>query len=80
MRRCATSDHRLRAGVPKGTDVFDKTGTMGACANDAGILTLPDGTHLVVAVFVRGGTDAGRRDAAIAAVARAAWEAFAAPR
>ena len=77
MRRCATSDHRLRAGVPKGTDVLDKTGTMGACANDAGILTLPDGTHLVVAVFVRGGTDAGRRDAAIASIARAAWDAFA---
>ncbi|HEX7615299.1 MAG TPA: class A beta-lactamase [Thermoanaerobaculia bacterium] len=77
MRRCATSDRRLRAGVPKGTEVFDKTGTVGACSNDAGIVTLPDGSHLVLAVFVRGGADAAAREAAIASVARAAWGAFA---
>jgi len=77
MRRCATSDRRLRAGVPKGTEVFDKTGTVGSCANDVGILTLPDGTHLVLSVFVRGGAEAAAREAAIASVARAAWEAFA---
>ncbi len=76
MRRCATGDKRLRAGLPKGTEVRDKTGTVGSCSNDAGIVTLPDGTHLVLAVFVRGGAAAGR-DAAIASVARAAWEAFA---
>lgn len=76
MRRCATGDRRLRAGVPKGTEVFDKTGTVRSCANDAGILTLPDGTHLVVAVFVRGGSEPAAREAAIATVARAAWDAF----
>jgi beta-lactamase class A len=80
MRRCATGDRRLRAGLPKGTEVRDKTGTLRACSNDVGILTLPDGTHLVVAVFTRGGTDPAGRDAAIASVARAAWQAFAAPR
>jgi beta-lactamase class A len=77
MRRCATGDHRLRAGFPKGTDVLDKTGTVGSCSNDAGIVRLPDGTHLAVAVFVRGGTRAAAREAAIASVARAAWQAFA---
>jgi beta-lactamase class A len=77
MRRCATGGRRLRAGLPGGTEVADKTGTLGSCANDAGILTLPDGTHLVVAVFTRGGTDAARRETAIASLARAAWEAFA---
>ncbi len=77
MRRCATGDRRLRAGLPKGTEVRDKTGTLRSCSNDAGIVTLPDGTHLVVAVFTRGGTDPAKRDAAIASVARAAWEAFA---
>ena len=76
MRRCATGDRRLRAGLPKGTDVLDKTGTVGTCSNDAGILTLPDGTHLVLAVFVRGGRDAAARDETIARVARAAWLAF----
>lgn len=77
MRRCATGDRRLRAGVPKSAEVFDKTGTSRSCSNDAGILTLPDGSHLVVAVFVRGGAEASARDAAIAALGRAAWEAFA---
>jgi beta-lactamase class A len=76
MRRCATGDRRLRAGLPKGTDVLDKTGTVGTCSNDAGILTLPDGTHLVLAVFVRGGRDAAARDETIARIARAAWLAF----
>jgi len=77
MRRCATGDRRLRAGLPKGTEVRDKTGTVGSCANDVGILTLPDGTHLVLAVFVRGGAEAAQREAAIASVARAAWQTFA---
>ena len=76
MRRCATGDRRLRAGLPKGTDVLDKTGTVGTCSNDAGILTLPDGTHLVLAFFVRGGRDAAARDETIARIARAAWLAF----
>ncbi len=77
MRRCATGDRRLRAGVPKGTEVLDKTGTVGRCANDAGIVRLPDGTHLAIVVFTRGGRNAGSREEAIARVARAAWQAFA---
>lgn len=77
MRRCATGGKRLRAGLPKGTEVRDKTGTVRSCSNDVGIVTLPDGKHLVVVVFVRGGAEAALRDAAIASVARAAWEAFA---
>jgi len=80
MRRCATGGRRLRAGLPKGTEVRDKTGTLRSCSNDSGIVSLPDGTHLVVAVFTRGGTGAAQRDAAIASVARVAWEAFAPPR
>jgi beta-lactamase class A len=77
MGRCATGDKRVRAGLPKGTEVRDKTGTVGTCSNDAGIVTLPDGTHLVLAVFVRGGAEAAARDTAIASLARAAWQAFA---
>jgi beta-lactamase class A len=76
MRRCRTGDRRLRAGLPKGTDVLDKTGTVGSCSNDAGIVRLPDGTHLALAVFTRGGRDAAARDETIARIARAAWLAF----
>lgn len=77
MRRCATGGRRLRAGFPKGTEVRSKTGTSRTSTNDVGIATLPDGSHLVVAVFVRGGKDAAAREAAIASVATAAWGAFA---
>jgi beta-lactamase class A len=76
MRRCRTGDRRLRAGLPKGSDVLDKTGTVASCSNDAGIVKLPDGTHLAVAVFTRGGRDAAARDETIARIARAAWRAF----
>jgi beta-lactamase class A len=77
MRRCRTGDKRLRAGLPAGTEVFDKTGTVRSCANHVGVVTLPDRSHLVVAVFVRGGGDAAAREATIARVARTAWGAFA---
>ena len=80
MRRCATSGRRFRAGLPKGTEVFDKTGTMRLSSNDVGIVTLPDGTHVVLAVFARGGRDAAARESAIASIAKAAWEAAAPPR
>jgi beta-lactamase class A len=75
MRRCATSGKRFRAGLPKGTEVFDKTGTMRISSNDVGILTLSDGSHAVLTVFTRGGTGAEAREKAIASIAKAAWEA-----
>jgi len=80
MRRCATSARRFRAGLPKGAEVFDKTGTMRLSSNDVGILTLPDGSHAVLAVFTRGGAGAEARERAIASIAKAAWEAFTSPR
>ena len=33
--------------------VMDKTGTVGRCSNDVGIMSLPDGTHLAVSLFVK---------------------------
>lgn len=80
MRRCATSGRRFRAGLPRGAEVFDKTGTMRLSSNDVGILTLPDGSHAVLAVFTRGGAGAEAREKAIASIAKAAWEAGAPPR
>jgi beta-lactamase class A len=75
MRRCATGGRRFRAGLPKGAEVFDRTGTMRLSSNDVGILTLPDGSHAVLAVFTRGGAGAEAREKAIASIAKAAWEA-----
>ena len=40
--------HALAQGM-----VMDKTGTVGRCSNDVGIMSLPDGTHLAVSLFVK---------------------------
>ncbi|HEU0092985.1 MAG TPA: class A beta-lactamase [Vicinamibacteria bacterium] len=81
MRVTRTFPTRLKAGLPAGTEVAHKTGSSGsrdgvsAATNDIGIVTLPNGRHLAVAVFLRDSkADAETRDAAIAKVARAAWE------
>ena len=77
MRRCATGDKRIRAGVPSGSEVFDKTGTMGRSVNDVALVRLPGGPTLAISVFLqssyRGEAD---REAALAKVARAAAVAF----
>lgn len=72
-------DTRLPAGVPPGTRVWHKTGSYAAAAtHDAGIVELPDGTHLVVVVLVRQPRrDTDAADRTIAAITRAAWEFWA---
>ncbi len=53
-----TGPNRLRAGLPPGTALAHKTGTSGthggmaAATNDIGLVTLPDGRKLAIAVFV----------------------------
>lgn len=78
MRRSPTGTRRIRAGVPPGTEVADKTGTIGRTTNDVGLVTLPDGTHLALAVFVRNSTKRNEEvEPSIAAAARAAYAHFA---
>ena len=79
MRRCATGDRRIRALLPKGTVVYDKTGTIGRGANDIGLVELPGGKGtLAVAVLLKGSTKPyAERERAIARAAKAAYDAFA---
>jgi beta-lactamase class A len=72
---------RLKGQLPAGTIVAHKTGTGGtregvtSATNDIGIVTLPDGRHLAVAVFVSDSrADEATREAVIARVAKAAWD------
>ncbi|MBK8597484.1 MAG: class A beta-lactamase [Holophagales bacterium] len=78
MRRNTTGDRRIRALLPKGTPVWDKTGTSGRCTNDAGLVELPDGKGtLVVVALVKGSSSPSEaRERAIARAARAAYDAF----
>lgn len=80
-----TGPHQIKGLLPPGTVVAHKTGGSGTvhgltrATNDAGLVTLPDGRHLAVVVFVSDTkADAAARDAVIAKIARAAWDCRAA--
>ena len=78
MERCTTGGARLRALLPAGTVVANKTGTFGGTVNDAGIITLPErGGHVVVSVFVRGATtETAGCERVIAEIARTLFDYF----
>jgi beta-lactamase class A len=78
MARCQTGEARLKGMLPDGTAVAHKTGTIGGTANDAGIITLPDGAgHVAVAVCVKGSDrEVAVRERAIAQIARAVYDYF----
>lgn len=75
---------RLKGDLPAGTIVAHKTGTGGTkdgitgATNDIGIITLPNGQHLAIAVYVSDspGTEAVR-EKVIAGIAKIAWDNWA---
>lgn len=84
MTETPTGPSRLKGQLPRGTPVAHKTGTTGtaggrtAGVNDAGIITLPDGSHLVVVIFVKDAPgDVPTAETAIARLARTAYEHWA---
>lgn len=81
MAESKTGPKRLKGLLPAGTVVAHKTGTsvtengITAATNDIGIITLPNGHHLGIAVFVSdSAADEVTREGVIAKVARAAWD------
>jgi beta-lactamase class A len=69
--------------LPEGTVVVHKTGTsstvdvdgVATATNDVGLVTLPNGNHLAIAVFVSDAkADMATREAAIAKISRAVWD------
>jgi beta-lactamase class A len=74
---------RIKGLLPTATPVAHKTGTDGTtngltrATNDIGLVTLPDGRHLAIAVFVKDSTaDEGTRERTIAAAAKLAFDAW----
>ena len=77
-----TGAHRLKAKLPSGTVVAHKTGTSGQnrtvanATNDVGLITMPNGEKLAIAVFVAdSASSANAREAVIANIAHDVWEA-----
>jgi beta-lactamase class A len=78
MTRTITGDTRLRARLPQGVAVANKTGSGTGTANDLGYLTLPDGRGtLALVVYVKGSPlPVTARDAALADITRAIYDYF----
>jgi len=74
MTETRTGLERIRAGIPADALLAHKTGTMPLVVNDAGLITRPDGTQLVLVVFTKGGKAKDEaREKAIAEIARAVY-------
>ena len=82
MRESPTGAKRLKGDLPSGTVVMHKTGTSGVtqglapATNDIGLIRLPDGRHLAIAVFVTDSrADEAVRESVIARIAKVVYDA-----
>jgi beta-lactamase class A len=85
LARCKTAPDRLPALLPKGTPVARKTGTGGTwrgatvAINDVGVMRLPNGEDVAIAVLIREPRGrVGRAERTIARAARAVYDAWSA--
>jgi beta-lactamase class A len=82
MQETSTGPKQIKGLLPAGTVVYHKTGRSGtneqgitAATNDIGIITLPNGKHLAIAVFVSDTpVDMATRESVISRIAKAAYD------
>ena len=85
MIESVPGENRIKGQLPAGTVVAHKTGTGGSrnginsATNDVGIITLPSGKHIAIAVFVGDSpADEKARELVIAQMAKAVWDTWSA--
>jgi beta-lactamase class A len=78
QRRNTTGKARIRARLPAGTVVAEKTGTIGGSVNNVGVITLPgDAGQLIVAVFIKESSKPLEdRERVIADISRSLYDYF----
>ncbi len=83
MTESKTGTKRLKGLLPTGTVVAHKTGTAGTfngltrATNDVGIITLPNGKHLAISIFISDShASAEARDQAIANISKTVFDAW----
>ena len=84
MTATTTGPKRLKGLLPANAVVAHKTGTsptnaegLSPATNDIGIITLPNGKHLAIAVLVCNSTaDEATRESVIARISKAAWDFY----
>jgi beta-lactamase class A len=82
LTETSTGPKRIKGMLPEGSVVAHKTGTSGAneegfsaALNDAGIIALPDGKHVIVVVFITNSTaDLDTQEQVIATLAHIVWQ------
>jgi len=81
MKDTPTGARSIKGELPEGTDVMHKSGTSGSgngvayATNDIGLIALPNGRRLAIAIFVTdAAADDATRDAVIARIAKAAYD------
>lgn len=78
MARCVTGQRRIKGLLPVGTPVAHKTGTLAGVSDDVGIISLPNGHRLALAIFAKGMRSEWERDRSIAQLARLLYDRFSA--
>ena len=78
QERNTTGKARIRARLPEGTVVAEKTGTIGGSVNNVGVITLPgDAGKLIVAIFIKKSSKPSEdRERVIADIARALYDYY----
>jgi beta-lactamase class A len=84
MIETSTGKNRIKGQLPEGTIVAHKTGSSGtndegvtAAANDIGIVTLPDGNHFAISVFVTNSKENDEtNEKIISDIAKLTWDYF----
>jgi beta-lactamase class A len=76
MTRTSTGKNRIRSGLPEGVVFAHKTGTLAGVTDDVGIVRLPDGRHLAIAIFVTGPEGHTAHAGLIAQIARVLYDGY----
>lgn len=84
MVETSTGKNRIKGQLPEGTIVVHKTGSSGknaegitAASNDIGIVTLPNGKHFAISVFVTNSKETeGTNEKTISDISKTAWDYF----
>lgn len=84
MSESSTGQNRIKGQLPKGTIVAHKTGSSGtnekgitAAVNNIGIVTLPNGKHFSISVFVSNSSEnMETNEKIIADISKLAWDYF----
>lgn len=76
MQRCRTGTRRIPALLPASAVVAHKTGSLNNTSSDVGIIDMPDGRSIAVAIYVTGQGGRPQRESRIASIAQAIYNGY----